>query len=174
MSSVRKAKASDLSVNEFSREACRGGGSRMSGADFAGLRASLGKSQRELAELLGISRRTVESYEQGGRIVPSYIERLLYFLRFRLNEEGSKTVDPCWKVRNCPEDLRSRCITYVAMKGHVCWFLTGRLCDSAKKGEAEGGCDTCDVFTKIRARVEGGEPRSHKGSARPKRERRAG
>ena len=69
---------------------------RMGGAEFARLRASLGKSQRELAELLGLSLKAVESYEQGWRNVPAHVERLLYFLLFKLNENEIEAEDPCW------------------------------------------------------------------------------
>ena len=137
---------------------------RMSGGDFARLRASLNKSQRELAELLGLSLKAVESYEQGWRNVPSHVERLLYFLLFKLNEDDIEAEDPCWTSQNCPDDRRSKCVAYVAKEGRFCWFFTGRLCSTAKvpgagvAGEAEiGGCYTCEVFAKMLSRVEGGE-----------------
>ena len=45
---------------------------------------NLRKTQKELANLLGISKKTVESYEQGLRNIPSNIERILYFLLVKL------------------------------------------------------------------------------------------
>jgi len=130
---------------------------RMSGGEFAALRASLGKSQRELAELLGLSLKAVESYEQGWRNVPAHVERLLYFLLFKLNEEDLQSEDPCWATRSCPEEARSKCVAFVAKEGRFCWFFTGRLCASAKSGEAdERGCYTCEVFSRMLAKVERG------------------
>lgn len=86
-------------VAENARDGRRG---RMSGADFARLRASLGKSQRELAGLLGLSLKAVESYEQGWRNVPSHVERLLYFLLFKLNEDDIEAEDPLLEGQGLP------------------------------------------------------------------------
>ncbi|MDH4317770.1 MAG: helix-turn-helix domain-containing protein, partial [Desulfobulbaceae bacterium] len=41
---------------------------------FSNARAKLGKTQKELAELLGISLKAVQSYEQGWRSVPLHVE----------------------------------------------------------------------------------------------------
>jgi DNA-binding XRE family transcriptional regulator len=135
---------------------------RMSGAQFARLRASLAKSQRELAELLGLSLKAVESYEQGWRNVPSHVERLLYFLLFKLNEDEIEAEEPCWTSRNCPDERRAKCVAYIAKEGRFCWFFTGRLCATAKAaGSAddgdEGGCYTCEVFARMLSKVEEGE-----------------
>ncbi len=128
---------------------------RMEGADVARLRATLGKSQRELAELLGISLKAVESYEQGWRKVPAHIERILYFLLFKLNEGRIEAEEPCWESKDCPDDRRSKCVAFVAREGSFCWFFTGRLCTSAKAGEDIGGCYTCAVFTRMLSQIEG-------------------
>jgi transcriptional regulator with XRE-family HTH domain len=159
MPAAKKEAAPRASVDESSREDRSGNGGRMSGGEFARLRASLGKSQKELAELLGLSQKAVESYEQGWRNVPSHVERLLYFLLFKLNEDEIEAEEPCWTSRNCPDDLRSKCVAYVAKEGRFCWFFTGRLCVTAKAGEADGGCYTCEVFTRMRSKVDGGESR---------------
>ena len=128
---------------------------RLDGAHFARLRASLGKSQRELAELLDISLKAVESYEQGWRKVPAHVERILYFLLFKLKEEEIEAEDPCWTSKACPDDRRSKCVAYVAKEGSFCWFFTGRLCTTAKVDEETGGCYTCEVFTRMLSRIEG-------------------
>jgi DNA-binding transcriptional regulator YiaG len=133
---------------------------RMSGGEFARIRAVLGKSQRELAELLGLSLKAVESYEQGWRNVPAHIERLLYFLLFKLNETAIEKEEPCWTATNCPEERRSKCVAYVAKEGRFCWFFTGRLCSNSKSGESSAddrGCYTCAVFTRMLAEVEKGD-----------------
>jgi DNA-binding XRE family transcriptional regulator len=143
-------------------EAREAGERRMSGSEFARLRASLGKSQRELAELLGISLKAVESYEQGWRNVPAHVERILYFLLFKLNEDDIKAEEPCWKSMDCPSERRSKCVAYVAKEGRFCWFFTGRLCARANAAESgvvdedDRGCYTCSVFSRMLAKVEGG------------------
>jgi DNA-binding transcriptional regulator YiaG len=130
---------------------------RMSGSEFARLRAALGKSQRELAELLGLSLKAVESYEQGWRNVPAHVERMLYFLLFKLNEREIEAEEPCWESVGCPDEKRSKCVAYVAKEGRFCWFFTGRLCSSDKSGEADDrGCYSCAVFSRMLARVNGG------------------
>jgi len=164
MPTAKKAPAVEVSIDEEGAAGGRDGGPRMRGAEFARLRASLGKSQRELAELLGLSLKAIESYEQGWRNVPAHVERLLYFLLFKLNEDEIRVEAPCWEAKGCPEASRAKCVAYVAKEGRFCWFFTGRLCGSAKPsaskpGAAGGGCYACEVFARMLSRVDGGNSR---------------
>ncbi|MCI5210180.1 MAG: helix-turn-helix domain-containing protein [Candidatus Electrothrix sp. ATG2] len=52
----------------------------MTSNEFSYYRKKLGKTQKTLAGLLGVSVKAVQSYEQGWRSVPLHIERKLYFL----------------------------------------------------------------------------------------------
>jgi len=127
----------------------------MGKAGFARARLLLGKSQRELARLLGISPKAVESYEQGWRKVPSNVERMLYFLLFKLNEKSFAHENPCWSTKCCSDESRKECLAYVTGEGHFCWFFTGGLCASAKaSGIGERYCYTCEVFSRINALAE--------------------
>jgi len=126
---------------------------RLDGPAFARLRAALGKSQRELAELLGLSLKAVESYEQGWRKVPSHVERLMYFLLFKLSEDGTAEGEPCWEFNSCPEERRSACVAYVSKEGRFCWFFTGRLCATAQSGMED--CRSCEIFARMLERGEG-------------------
>ncbi len=127
----------------------------MDKAAFAVTRSLLGKSQRELAELLGLSLKAVESYEQGWRSVPSNVERMLYYLLFKLNQKAFEAEDPCWAAMSCSEERRGHCVAYVAQEGHFCWFFTGGLCASAKaSGEGERHCYRCAVFIRLKALAE--------------------
>jgi transcriptional regulator with XRE-family HTH domain len=131
------------------------GENRMGGELFSRLRSALGKSQRELAELLGISIKAVESYEQGWRKVPAHVERLLYFILFKINESELGDEAPCWMAKGCSAADRAKCVAYVAKEGHFCWFFTGRLCASAKAAEAgERFCYACEVFSRMFDKVE--------------------
>lgn len=122
---------------------------------FARARALLGKSQKELARLLGVSLKAVESYEQGWRNIPSNVERMVYFLLFKLNQEAFAPVAPCWTLTSCPEEARRDCVAHVAGEGHFCWFFTGGLCVSARaSGEGERHCYRCAVFNKLKNLVE--------------------
>ena len=76
--------------------------------EFASIRKDLGKTQKELAQILGISLKAVCSYEQGWRKVPVHIERHLLLLasqKCRDHRDGR----PCWKVKNCPKERREGC-----------------------------------------------------------------
>ena len=122
---------------------------------FARARALLGKSQKELAQLLGVSLKAVESYEQGWRNIPSTVERMVYFLLFKLNQEAFEPVAPCWTLTSCPEEARRDCVAHVVGEGHFCWFFTGGLCASARaSGEGERHCYRCAVFIKLKNLVE--------------------
>ena len=55
-------------------------GFKMEKEEFLKIRLHLGKTQKEIANLLGISARSVESFEQGKRSIPVHIERQILFL----------------------------------------------------------------------------------------------
>ena len=48
--------------------------------NFAKARVKLGKTQKELGNLLSVSLKAIQSYEQGWRPVPHHIESQIYFL----------------------------------------------------------------------------------------------
>ena len=52
----------------------------MDSSEFLKARKVLDKTQKQLAELLGISIKAVHSYEQGWRKIPSHVERQVFFL----------------------------------------------------------------------------------------------
>ena len=52
----------------------------MTSREFAGFRKKIGKSQRDMARLLGLSIKAVHSYEQGWRKIPGSVERQVFFL----------------------------------------------------------------------------------------------
>jgi len=52
----------------------------MENSDFLDIRKRLGKTQKELAALLGTSLKAVSSYEQGWRGIPTHVERQILFL----------------------------------------------------------------------------------------------
>jgi len=70
----------------------------MNGTEFSGIRHSLGKSQAQLARLLSVSPRAVQSFEQGGErsaiygaadVVPSVMSRA-----------QTTRIKPCWNEKN--------------------------------------------------------------------------
>ena len=96
--------------------------------DVAGIRRELGLSQSELAGLLGMSSRAVQSYEQGWRRPSPAVQRLLLLLLIAERRGESFPTHCCWKVTDCPAEVVERCVAYRSRQGHLCWFLTGTLC----------------------------------------------
>jgi len=101
----------------------------MQAEEFSLARERLGKTQKQLARLLGVSLKAVQSYEQGWRTVPLHVERQLYFLLANQREAGRVPVKPCWEERKCAQ--REECPAWEFQAGHLCWFLNGTLCECA-------------------------------------------
>jgi DNA-binding XRE family transcriptional regulator len=71
---------------------------------FAKIRAYLGKTQKQMAQLMGTSTKAIESFEQGWRNISPHIERQLYFLLSQKTIMGRKKSLDCWVIRKCPEE----------------------------------------------------------------------
>jgi transcriptional regulator with XRE-family HTH domain len=110
--------------------------------DFKKLRKILNKTQREMAVLLGISKKTIESYEQGLRNIPPNVQRIVYFLVFKLNMTKSGKKKVCWQANKCSQEIRSNCVAWLAKEGYFCWFITGKVC-AGEELRAESCCDSC-------------------------------
>lgn len=114
----------------------------MDNKQFQDCRLALGKTQKELSGLLGSSLKSVQSYEQGWRSVPSHVERILLFLvsRSRLNERINK---PCWEQKNCPQETRGHCPAWELGAGEMCWFINGTICQGEVKENWEEKMQIC-------------------------------
>lgn len=121
---------------------------RMKKEDFTKVRKTLNKTQKEMAALLGVSKKTVESYEQGLRNIPDNVRRLLYFLLFKLKMKKLDNATLCWDEKKCPEHARENCVAWLAKEGFFCWFITGKVCEAQRLlGEkAVPSCFQCDFF----------------------------
>ena len=116
--------------------------------EFLQIRHQLGKTQKRMAQLLGTSQKAVQSFEQGWRKIPSYIERHVLFL-FAMKSPVSRISVPCWVMQNCPDALREDCPAWELQIGYLCWFINGTIC----RGEAQKSwpekmtiCRRCRVF----------------------------
>lgn len=123
----------------------------MEKGEFSDIRHYLGKTQIQMARLLGVSLKAIQSFEQGFRKVPVHIERQLLFLLAH-SESPNKKKSNCWKIRNCPFKKRENCPAWEYKLGHLCWFINGTICD----GEALENwqekmelCRHCEVFLSI-------------------------
>jgi hypothetical protein len=117
---------------------------------FANMRKELSKTQRELAELLGVSVKSVSSYEQGWRNIPPHVERQLYFLYSRRKEVTERK--NCWDVKNCPEERKTKCPAWEFKSGSLCWFINGTICECASKKnwtEKISICKKCAMWKHI-------------------------
>ena len=116
--------------------------------EFSQIRYGLGKTQDQLAQLLGISLKAVQSFEQGWRNIPAHTERQLLFL-LTLKRSHNKGNGPCWVVRKCTVEIRQKCPAWEFQAGHLCWFINGTVC----QGKVQEGwqkkmkiCRQCEVF----------------------------
>lgn len=117
--------------------------------EFAQARKNLGKTQKVLAQLLGVSLKTIHSYEQGWRTIPSHIERQLFFLL--ANQRGrKKPITPCWEVKQC--DRKETCPAWEFQSGHLCWFLCGTLCNCGEYTTCKEKikiCRSCEILKSL-------------------------
>jgi hypothetical protein len=120
----------------------------MTSREFAGFRKKIGKSQRDMARLLGLSVKAVHSYEQGWRKIPGSVERQVFFLYSRRRDTHRRPI-ACWLVRDCPPNQKLRCPAWEFRCGHLCWFISGTFCrGSAQKSWKDKIkiCRNCEVF----------------------------
>ena len=116
--------------------------------EFLYFRKKLNRTQKEMAQLLGVSVKAVRSYEQGWRSVPAHVERQLFFLVSSMpgTLKGRK---PCWIIYRCPREQRQKCPAWEFRVGHLCWFINGTVCDGTVQTNWKKKmkmCRKCVVF----------------------------
>jgi DNA-binding transcriptional regulator YiaG len=141
-------------ITELSRERLMGK------KEFSQIRQQLGKTQKQLAQLLGTSPKAVQSFEQGWRNVPVSVERQVLLL-MALKSSQNRKVTPCSVVRRCTEETRQQCPAWEFQAGELCWFINGTIC----RGEAQQSwqekmkvCRRCKVYMSLF------QPRGKRGS----------
>jgi DNA-binding XRE family transcriptional regulator len=121
----------------------------MNGKEFQYFRRVLKKSQKGMAQLLGIALKTVGSYEQGIRNVPAHIDRQIFFLVYMMRR-GKTNPKPCWHIMNCPIERVRQCPAWKFRAGDFCWLINETICNGAiheNWHEKMKGCRSCEVFT---------------------------
>lgn len=121
----------------------------MEKAEFSKIRKKLGKTQKQLAALLGMSLKTIHSYEQGWRSIPAHIERQLFFLLINQRQRHNQLA-PCWEQKEC--DQKEDCPAWEFQSGHLCWFLCGTLCECTSEStyrEKVNVCRSCNIFQSL-------------------------
>lgn len=120
----------------------------MQDKEFANIRHYLGKSQKQLAQLLCVSTKAIQSFEQGWREVPTNAERQLLLLLSLKRSLGKNSI-PCWEIKNCPTLWRENCAAWEFKAGHLCWFINGTFCQGKLNEswkEKIKICKQCKVF----------------------------
>jgi DNA-binding transcriptional regulator YiaG len=119
--------------------------------EFSHMRRQLGKSQAQMAQLLGSSVKAIQSFEQGWRKIPVHIERQLLFL-LAMNRTPEREQVPCWVIEGCLLETRQKCPAWEFQSGNLCWFINGTICHGAVQGswrEKMEMCRKCEVFRSI-------------------------
>ncbi len=116
--------------------------------EFSNARRYLGKTQRQMAQLLGVSFKAIQSFDQGWRNIPVHIERQVLFLLASKNSIYRKE-RPCWVVRKCPMEIRQCCPAWEFQVDSLCWFINGTICHGQGQENWQKKmkmCRECKVF----------------------------
>jgi hypothetical protein len=125
----------------------------MDNKEFKRYRKKLDKTQKEMAQLLGVSIKAIHSYEQGWRTVPASVERQVFFLVSRKQRDGKPSKN-CWQIRNCPDDHKENCPAWEFQTGKMCWFINGTVCNGTIQKtwkEKMAVCRSCKIFKDLTA-----------------------
>lgn len=118
--------------------------------EFSQIRRCLGKTQSQMAQLVGTSLKAIQSFEQGWRSVPVHVERqVLFLLAKHTSRDGVGT--PCWVIQQCPVETRRSCPAWEFQTGDLCWFINGTICRGVVQGwqKKMSLCRQCKVFEPI-------------------------
>ncbi len=118
---------------------------------FVFLRKKLGKTQAQMAQLLGVSLKAVHSYEQGWRAIPAHVERQMLFLISRIKKDKTSQKS-CWIIKKCPVDRKKKCPAWEFKAGKLCWFINGTICSGCTYKtwkEKIKICNDCEVMTSL-------------------------
>ena len=116
--------------------------------EFSTARQYLGKTQSQMAQLLGVSLKAIQSFEQGWRNIPVHIERQVLFL-LASKKAPPKKERPCWVIRKCPTEIRQNCPAWEFQVGNLCWFINGTICQGRTQESWQKKmkiCRQCKVF----------------------------
>jgi hypothetical protein len=123
----------------------------MTKKEFRFIRQKLQRTQKQMGDLLGLSPRGVQSFEQGWRRVPAAVGRQLLFL-YSLKISSKRKIKNCWDFRRCPPEIRKTCPAWEFKAGRLCWFITGTLCRGKQFSNWDRKifeCRKCEVFQEI-------------------------
>jgi DNA-binding XRE family transcriptional regulator len=117
--------------------------------EFSRIRRYLEKTQSQLAQLLGVSPKAIQSFEQGWRNIPVHTERQVLLLVALKNGAVAQKNGPCWAIRKCPVEIKENCPAWEFEAGHLCWFISGTICQGKVRESWQKKmklCRQCNVF----------------------------
>lgn len=123
----------------------------MTGKELSEIRRHMGKTQSAMADLLGVSHKAIQSFEQGWRRIPAHVERQALWLLAHQRMENTKA-KTCWTVRKCSLLTRRHCPAWEFQTGRFCWFVNGTVCHGKRQGSWEekmAMCRRCDAFRAV-------------------------
>lgn len=115
-------------------------------------RRAMSLSQTQLATVLGVSPRTVQSCEQGWRKPSPALEKSLLLLRIGHERGVDLCSNKCWDLKGCSESERTHCLAYRTRQGHLCWLVSGNLCAGRRVrtwDEKKAVCGECNFFNRL-------------------------
>ena len=115
---------------------------------FMAIRRHLEKTQTQMAQILGVSPKAIQSFEQGWRNIPVHIERQVLLI-LALKSRAPKKTKPCWLTRRCPAEDRQNCPAWQFDAGNLCWFINGTICEGTAQRSWEEKmkiCRDCEVY----------------------------
>lgn len=119
--------------------------------DLKSIRDALDMSQGKFAELMNISIRAVQSYEQGWRTVPAHVQckaAMMVYLGWRKDQVK---VEPCWDICGCEEEKKATCNAFLMNAGDLCWLMTDSCCQGKKLKTWQAKinrCGKCPAMTR--------------------------
>ena len=125
----------------------------MKGKEFCSMRKNMGKTQKQMSEILGVSLKAIQSFEQGWRNIPVHIERQVLFLLVQKKSPRKKN-GPCWAIRKCPKEMKQNCPAWEFQVSNLCWFINGTICQGQVQKswrEKMELCRQCEVFQTLLA-----------------------
>jgi hypothetical protein len=119
--------------------------------EFKYFRKRLNRTQKQIADLLSVSLKAIHSYEQVWRSIPAHVERQMFFLVSRL-EENRKSRKPCWQIKKCSPEQKKKCPAWEFKAGKFCWLINGTVCEGHPQKNWEEKikiCRSCVVLSSL-------------------------
>ena len=120
----------------------------MDSVEFANTRKGLSKTRKQLSNLLGVSRKTIRSYEKGWKYVPAHVERRLLTLTLP-NERKKGYQKSNWQINGCSPEQRLSCPAWELRVGQASWLMNASMCHGNVREvlpEQMTSCRNCDML----------------------------